>query len=222
MGVKWTSIARRGSLRAWLLLLTLLGLLTVGACSHPSAILTDQTSTGGQQHPAPFQDQDSAMKADPAGSSESSPTKDNGIRAQSSLPFRDAQNLPAGTLLTVQLKTPVYASRSDSTTAFEAFVVEPVVVEGNTLIPSGTSVAGRVESARSSKLKPNRGYVRLALKTVQLGGLSVPVQTASLFAREAPFGDDPAPEIHLEKGRRLTFRLTETAYTSSPHTQMAH
>ena len=100
--------------------------------------------------------------------------------------------------------------------------MEPVVVEGNTLIPSGTSVAGRVEAARSSKLKPNRGYVRLALKTVQLGGLSVPLQTASLFAREATFGDDPASNIHLEKGRRLTFRLTETAYTSSPHTQMAH
>ena len=124
--------------------------------------------------------------------------------------------LPAGTLLTVRLKTSVYASTSPSEGSFEAVVELPVVVDGSTIIPKGASVAGHVESAQTSKIKPNRGYVRLALQSVDLGDRRVPVQTASLFAREAPLADQPISVIHLEKGRRLTFRLAQTADTSTP------
>ena len=128
----------------------------------------------------------------------------------------DLQELPAGTLLTVRLKTSVYASTSPSEGSFEAVVEQPIVVDGNTIVPKGASVAGRVEYAQTSKIKPNRGYVRLALQSVDLGDRRVPVQTASLFAREAPLGNQPISVIHLEKGRRLTFRLAQTADTSKP------
>jgi hypothetical protein len=93
-------------------------------------------------------------------------------------------------------------------------VEQAVVVDGNTIIPKGANVAGRVESAQTSKIKPNRGYVRLALQSVDLGDRRVPVQTASLFAHEAPLGNNPISVIHLEKGRRLTFRLVETVEIS--------
>lgn len=126
----------------------------------------------------------------------------------------DAQGLPAGTLLTVRLKTSVYASTSPSEGSFEAVVEQPVVVDGQTVIPKGVSVAGRVESAQTSRIKPNRGYVRLTLQSVDLGDRRVAVQTASLFAREAPLGNQPISVIHLERGRRLTFRLADTAETS--------
>lgn len=125
------------------------------------------------------------------------------------------QEVPAGTLLTVRLKTSVYASTSPSEGSFEAVVEQPVVVDGNTVIPKGANVAGRVESAQTSRIKPNRGYVRLALQSVDLGERRIPLQTASLFAREAPLGNQPISVIHLEKGRRLTFRLAENADTST-------
>ena len=124
------------------------------------------------------------------------------------------QGLPAGTLLTVRLKTSVYASTSPAEGFFEAVLEHPVVMDGNIIIPKGANVAGRVESAQTSRIKPNRGYVRLALQSVDIGDRRVALQTASLFAREAPLGSQPISVIHLEQGRRLTFRLAETADTS--------
>jgi hypothetical protein len=86
------------------------------------------------------------------------------------------------------------------------------VVEGNTLIPRDAVVSGRVESARTSKIRPDRGYVRLSLDSVQVDGLAVPVETASLFARHLPASDADSATIRLEKGRRLTFRLKEPIF----------
>jgi hypothetical protein len=131
------------------------------------------------------------------------------------------ENLPAGTLLTVRLKTSVYASTSPAEDSFEAVLEQPVMMDGNIIIPKGANVAGRVESAQTSRIKPNRGYVRLALQSVDIGDRRVALQTASLFAREAPLGSQPISVIHLEQGRRLTFRLAETADTSKPPAQVS-
>ena len=100
-----------------------------------------------------------------------------------------------------------------------------MVVEGNKLVPRGTTVLGRVESARSSSVGSNRGYVRLALDSIRLGDFDLPVLTSSLFVRGNFSGNSPsqgdAPQrsspivIHLEKGRRLTFRLSEPAYVAA-------
>jgi hypothetical protein len=95
-------------------------------------------------------------------------------------------------------------------------------VAGNTIIPKGARVDGRVESAQTSKIKADRGYVRLALQSLELGDRRVPVQTASLFAHEAPLGDAPISIIHLEKGRRLTFRLIDNTEASYQPIQGAH
>ena len=105
------------------------------------------------------------------------PTPDN------ALPFHDPKNLPAGTLLTVRLKNPIFAQNPGEKGTFEALVDEAVVVEGNKLVPRGTTVLGRVESARSSSVGSNRGYVRLALDSIRLGDFDLPVLTSSLFVR---------------------------------------
>jgi hypothetical protein len=158
------------------------------------------------------------------------------LQADASLPFHDSQNLPAGTLLTVRLKNPVstdnLATNNLSTNnlsagnpgagnTFEAIVDKPVVIEGNTLVPRGASVAGRVESARASAVESSRGYVRLTLDAIAFEGRDLPIQTSSLYARAqadvAGHSQDPTRVVHLEKGRRLTFRLTEPAYVVSEH-----
>jgi hypothetical protein len=200
----------------WTVLVTLTGV----GCSRPDGVPTDQ-STVQAEHRAPFNDE--GTKSGDAASSASSAGSSGAVTdPQNNLPFHDSQNLPGGTLLTVRLKNPLYAENIDSHTSFEAVVVEPVVVDGNVLIPRGASVAGRVESARMSKVKPDRGYMRLALQSVQVGGKNVPVQTASLFARQAPVNDNSESLIHLERGRRLTFRLTETVYTANQRAQSGH
>jgi hypothetical protein len=135
------------------------------------------------------------------------------------LPFRNSQYVPAGTLLTVRLKSSITAGSITTENSFQAVVEEPVVVEGNTMIPQGAVVAGRIESSRISKVKPDRGYVRLALESVHVGGLDVPVQTASLFAPQAPQDEET---IRLEKGRRLTFRLMQAVSLNGQRAQLNH
>ncbi len=196
-------------------------LMTVAAtsCTRPEIVPPDQTAAQ-TEHQVPFHD---VPQMNGAGESRLLLAKSSGNSdAEGSLPFHDPQNLPAGTLVTVRLKNAVDGGITDSHSSFEAVVAEPVVVEGNTLIPRGASASGRVESARTSKVKPNRGYVRLALQSVQVEGLDLPVQTASLFARQAPLTNDSTSLIRLEKGRRLTFRLTATVYTTNQRAQAGH
>lgn len=130
------------------------------------------------------------------------------------LPLHDSASLPAGTLLTVRLNSSISADGSNPTGTFDAVVDEPVVVNGVALVPRGANAEGRVESSRTSSVQHNRGYVRLTLASIGISGRDLPVQTSSLFARgrtedDQASGDGTTPSVvHLDKGRRLTFRLT--------------
>jgi hypothetical protein len=119
-------------------------------------------------------------------------------------------------LLTVRLKNPVSADNPEASGRFEGTIDEPVTVDGNTLVPRGASVAGRVDSARSSKVKGN-GFVRVTLDSIDIAGKELQLQTSSLFVRGSGASHSPAIQaITLEQGRRLTFRLTEPAYVVQP------
>lgn len=129
------------------------------------------------------------------------------------LPFRNPLNLPAGTLLTVRLASPISADELGAKGPFDAIVDDAVVIDGVIIIPRGAGAAGLVESARTSRLKRDRGYIRLTLASIEIAGHKLPVQTSSLFAKgglpDSPTSPnpDPADVVYLNKGRRLTFRL---------------
>jgi hypothetical protein len=204
-----------------------LALLWMAGCARPTALPSDD-GTAHADHPVPFHDREgttSAHQSGTQGQSNASEGQDQSLNPEMGLPFHDSQNLPAGTLITVRLNHPISAESLGKDGIFEAVVDEPVEIEGYRLIPRGTTVAGRVESTHSSSVKGNRGYVRLALDSIHLAGVNLPIQTSSLFVREKGDAHAPASEvqrtgastaaIHLEKGRRLTFRLTERAYVSA-------
>lgn len=198
--------------RRWLLPLALSVLGSGISCSAPAGFHADESASSAQ-HPVPFQG-DAAKTAATATEQKQNP---------SGLPFRDSQSLPAGTLLTVRLNDSISAENPDATGTFKAVVDDPVVIEGSPLVPRGASVAGRVESARSSPMKRNRGYVRLTLDSIDLDGKDFALQTSSLFARgTASQTDAPGGVIRLEKGRRLTFRLAEPVYVASRQTVSGH
>lgn len=170
-------------------------LLLSSACSR-SIRVPEEAAT--QENQAPF------------GTTQNSPSavQRTAHSAEDGLPFDDAHNLPVGTLITVRLSDALTARAAGKASIFEAVLDQPVVIEGSAVLPQGAVVTGRVESARTSEMKPERGYVRLALVSLHVGGIDVPLQTASLFARRVP-GDASLSTVRLEKGRRLTFRLTE-------------
>jgi len=216
---------RPQGLALWpLLLTTLLALVWTAGCTRPDGPQSDDAALHTEQHPVPFHEEGTTS---PQGNSVA--TQESGHGTVAGLPFHES-NLPAGTLITVRLKNPVAAMNPGGNGTFEALIDDPVVIEGNKLIPRGAIVAGRVESARVSSVKRDHGYVRLALDSIKMGDVSLPIQTSSLFVRgntantqvargEVAPGETPSEAspvvIHLEKGRRLTFRLAEPAYVAA-------
>lgn len=174
----------------------------MAACSRPSPdVAGDGTAQAGA---TPFETH---------GASTSEAAAPSGPVSPGALPFQNAQALPTGTLLTVELKSPLVAD-AGSRGAFEAVLDEAVILDGNVVIPRGAEVSGRIELVRISEVRPDRGFVRLVLVSVRVDDHLVPVQTASLFARQLAQSKGDAEEIRLEKGRRLTFRLTEQVFLS--------
>jgi hypothetical protein len=196
----------------------LLAPLLVG-CTDSSGTQADSATS---QHPVPFHESDT-------GSGVVGTAAAQEANSTTGLPFQDSQNLPVGTLLTVRLKDPVSANDAGSGSTFEAVIDKPIVVDGNTLVPRGASVAGRVESARASALESNRGYVRLTLDEIAIAGHDLPIQTSSLFTRanadvlQTSAGHKASVStVHLEKGRQLTFRLTEPVYVAGQRPLLTH
>jgi hypothetical protein len=126
------------------------------------------------------------------------------------LPFQNSEVVASGSLLTVRLKLPLVAGTASK--SFKAVLDEPVTVNGIILIPRDAIVSGEIESANVSKTRPDRGYVRLTLNSVEIDAESVPIQTASLFVRQTSAASENSAVIRLERGRRLTFRLKEQLF----------
>jgi hypothetical protein len=182
--------------------------LMAAGCSRPGAIQSAAARTPDEQS-RPVSD--TRESVGPANSRLESETQDN-ADSEPSGPSRNAHSLPAGTLLTVRLNQAITTTPEASGT-FDATIDEPIAVNGVRVVSRGTAVSGRVESARASTVKSDRGYVRLSLSTIDLAGRDLPIQTSSLFAR-ANAGPGPqlnnansASGVRLDKGRRLTFQL---------------
>lgn len=186
--------------------LSLLICLCCLGCAHPG----NQNSAAKSSQPAPFRDLgDSAVAANPSESSLAIPQE--GAGPPRDLPFH-SRNLPAGTLLSVRLNDAISADGRAGAT-FTATLDEPIVIDGRMLVPRGAAVAGQVESAERTNPSDRRGYLRLMLNSIEVGGHDLTLSTSTLFAKGAlgnaqgpPYGGSA---VQLESGRRLTFRLTE-------------
>ncbi len=228
MNQVWMNQVWMNKIRDLALGAVLLALVMAAGCAPPGGLQhdADADSTQPEPHHVPFHAGDQSTSANPR--PDASEALDNGLRPATGLPFRDPESLPSGTLLTVRLKEGISADNPDASATFEAVVDDSVVIDGNTLVARGATVAGRVESARASNVKRHRGYVRLTLDSIDIAGRDLPVQTSSLFARgnarETPDSvSDGSPNvIHLEKGRLLTFRLTEPVYLASQRSISSH
>lgn len=200
-------------LPAWMFVLPLA--LAV-SCSRPAGMQDTATAQGGQAQ-LPFNGTQGGM----AVSHHEAGDKSQNQAPQGDLPFRDLRTLPAGTLVTVRLASPVSADGLAASGTFNAVVDDPVVVDGITVIPRGATAAGLVESSRTSSVKRNRGYIRLTLESIDIAGRSLLVQTSSLFAKGNAAGDsdpqsaDSTNLVRLNKGRRLTFRLADPVILAS-------
>ena len=127
------------------------------------------------------------------------------------VPFNSrAHTLPSGTLLTVQLQNSLSAAEVRDGDTFTASVAAPLTVDGDPLIERGTVATGHVESVRS---QAGSGYFQLKLSALTVEGRPLALQTSSLFARATM---QPSDGVRVQKGRRLTFRLTSPVTLNEP------
>lgn len=176
-------------------------------CARP---LGNDSASAKSGQRVPFRDTaDPTQAVAASGSALAVPSEGSGPPRD--LPFH-GQNLPPGTLLNVRLNEAISTTDPGTTTNFTATLDEPVVSDGRTVLPSGTSLAGQVESVRPSDFSDRRGHVRLTLNSIHVNGHDLSITTSTLFARGTihPASDrNRASSVELEPGRRLTFRLAE-------------
>jgi hypothetical protein len=208
-----------------LAILLLILTLTVG-CSRPSEMPADERVNQGDQHKLPFEDDaakgNSGSNAGGGNSGEATPDPaSNGDPiAAGGAPFQtpsSVPDLPPGTLVTVRVESQIFTDRTGEEGTFSGVVDEPVVIDGKIAVPRGATATGRIEAAPVSDRGRGRGYIRLTLDTITIAGKTMPLRTSGLFVRGAAGEvlspgqnhEEPArPTVtHLQKGRRLTFRL---------------
>lgn len=105
------------------------------------------------------------------------------LAARHSEQSRQVFTVPQGTAIHVRLNHSLSTAQVRPGAAFDATVSEPVVVSGNTVIPRGAAVKGRVvEAAPSGHLK-GVAQLQLRLTEMQVGGRDYPLQTSSVVRR---------------------------------------
>ena len=111
------------------------------------------------------------------------------IAALTSAPAALAQDtrevtIPAGTQLRLRLETSHASNSSRIEDRVEAHLVNPVVVNGRTVLPSNTDVTGHVTMARPSGKVKGRGYLAVRFTEMRDDGDTYRVTTRT-WAREA-------------------------------------
>ncbi len=137
---------------------------------------------------------ESASGADPAAASEAATAQQpppfaktsasRGIRPSSSL-LPAAKEVPAGAAVSIRLQSSISSASARSGESFEAVLDEPLVVNGETIVPRGARVRGRVVSAKSSGRMSDSGYLRLTLASIEVDGKTLPMQTSSIYVQGA-------------------------------------
>jgi hypothetical protein len=91
--------------------------------------------------------------------------------------------VPAGTEVEVRLDQSLTTKRNISGDAFRATMVEPIIIDGKTVIPEGATATGRIVYARQAGRLRGTARMQLALESVEVGGQEYEFQTSTFVRR---------------------------------------
>ena len=87
-----------------------------------------------------------------------------------------AQSIPAGTKITIRVGSELNSGKATTGQKFDGTLTNDIVVNGKTVAKAGSSVQGKVTSAKSSGRLHAPGQLSVRLTSVN----GIPVQTASI------------------------------------------
>jgi hypothetical protein len=93
--------------------------------------------------------------------------------------------IPAGTQLSVRLNDPLDSERNQVGDTFHGSLSAPIVVDGETVIPSGADVVGRVANVQSAGRFAGNSVLTLELTSLSVNGKTYNVQT-NQWTRSGP------------------------------------
>jgi hypothetical protein len=85
--------------------------------------------------------------------------------------------IPAGTQLSVRLNDPLDSEKNQVGDSFHATLSAPIVIGGDTVIPSGADVVGRVAAVQSAGRFAGSSLLTLELTSLSVNGKTYNVQT---------------------------------------------
>jgi hypothetical protein len=113
--------------------------------------------------------------------------------------FRDV-TIPAGTTLQLSLNTAVASDTSLVEDAVSADLTSAVSVDGRTVLPAGTTVAGIVTDADDSNRVKGRARVELDFRTLTTGGTRYELSAAPFAQLAAATKSEDATKIGIGAG----------------------
>jgi hypothetical protein len=96
--------------------------------------------------------------------------------------LKERLTIPAGTVLNVLLVDGLSTDTNSAGDHFLASLAEPVVVDGNTLLPKGMKIRGRVIEVEDSGRVKGLASIRLALTDIMQGNKMIAITTDTFTA----------------------------------------
>jgi BON domain len=85
--------------------------------------------------------------------------------------------LPAGTQLVIRLNEPLDSERNQIGDSFHGSLSDPIVLDGETVVPSGAEVVGRVTDVKSAGRFAGNSVLTLELTSLSVSGKTYNIQT---------------------------------------------
>ena len=86
--------------------------------------------------------------------------------------------VPVGKVLTVTLDQTINSKIANNGDSFAASLAEPVTVDANVVLPTGTKVRGTIVTAQSAGKFKGNALLQLTLDSVSVNGARYPIQTS--------------------------------------------
>jgi hypothetical protein len=113
--------------------------------------------------------------------------------------------VPAGTVLHARVDETLSTGRNQPGDRFTATLIDPVIANGQTVVPAGTRLTGHVLQNRQAGVFKGWAQLTLALDSFQLSGRSYPIElTGATCQAGHPHRDlkDPDPNAGVVMGNR--------------------
>ena len=105
--------------------------------------------------------------------------------------------VPAGTQLSIRLNDPLDSETNKVGDTFHASLSAPIVVDGETVIPSGADVVGRVANVQSAGRFAGQSLLTLELTSLSVNGRTYNVQTNQWSRQGKGEGKNTATKVGI-------------------------